>query len=186
MKGVQRTLCITLIIVLAFSVNTGFATAQAEEEEQRAVTSASSFEQEILELQRLFTEVATLISSLVIRAKTTQEMVDALSYEIANKRITLRAFESILHGQTMMIHENRAQIMYNRDRLKSIALSLEDHETRLAALAIAIPPVPVIPSVPAIPPVPVDLHQQIERLNLFAVIALIASVGAIVLLAGGG
>ncbi|HBR10027.1 TPA: hypothetical protein DD712_02070 [Candidatus Acetothermia bacterium] len=170
----KRVLSATLIIVLAFSTSTGFATTQAEEDEQRAVVPAPSFEQEILELQRLFTEVETFISSLFVRAELSQETIDALSREITKNRIILQTFEGILHGYTIAIQENQTQIMINRDRLEGITRSLEDHETRLAALErVEIP-------------VDVDLHQQMERLNLIAVIALIASVGAIVLLAGGG
>lgn len=170
----KRVLSATLIIVLAFSTSTGFATAQAEEDEQRVAVPAPSFEQEILELQRLFNEVETFISSLFVRAELSQETIDALSREITKNRIILQTFEGILHGYTIAIQENQAQIMINRDRLEGITPALKDHETRLAALEkVEIP-------------VDVDLHQQLERLNLIAVIALIASVGAIVLLAGGG
>ncbi len=170
----QRVLFITLIIVLAYSISTGFVIAQADEDEQRVVASAPSFEQEILEMQRLFTAMETFISSLLVRAEASQEMIDALSHEITKNRIILQTFEGILHGYTIAIQENEAQIMINRDRLEGITLSLKDHETRLAALErVEIP-------------IDVDLHQQLERLNLIAVIALIFSVGVIVGLVGGG
>ncbi|MCI2426831.1 hypothetical protein LM597_05430 [Candidatus Acetothermia bacterium] len=165
----------TLIILLAFSTSTGVVTARAEEDEQRVVTAAPSFEEELLELERLFDEMEIFMRSLFVRAEASLAMIDTLSQRIAQHHIILQTFEGILHGYTIAIQKNRAEIMINRAKLERIALSLEGIETRLTALERVAIPVPVN----------VDLHQQMERLNLIAGIALIVSVGIIVFLVGG-